>query len=130
MAEQRNKRVGRPKKAEVEAKKKGNRVALGRPKGDAAAIAEYKARLLASPKSRKVMDSIFNAALDDDHKNQSAAWKLLFDRLAPLSYFEKDKLSGGKSSINITISNTHEKGVEIQGEEIEDADFEEDDDAV
>mgnify|MGYP000046908873 FL=1 len=126
MAEQGNKRVGRPKKAEVEAKKKGNRVALGRPKGDAAAIADYKARLLASPKSRKVMDSIFNAALDDDHKNQSAAWKLLFDRLAPLSYFEKDKLSGGKASVNITISNTHDTTTVIDGEseDITDVDIE------
>jgi hypothetical protein len=95
---------GRPRKADIEAKKAGNRKAVGRPKGDAAAIAEYKARLLASPKSRKVLDSILNAALDDDHKNQAAAWKLLVDRLMPLSYFDKDKMSGGKSSVNITIT--------------------------
>jgi hypothetical protein len=45
-----------------------------------------------------------NAALDDNHKNQAAAWKLLADRLLPLSYFEKDKMVGGKPSVNITIS--------------------------
>mgnify|MGYP003127705962 CR=1 FL=1 len=66
---------GRPKKADIAAKK--NRGQVGRPKGDADAIREYKARLLASPKSRKVIDSIINAALDDNHKSQSAAWKLL-----------------------------------------------------
>ena len=96
------KRRGRPPKKAIEAKK--NRGKVGRPAGDAAAIAEYKARLLASPKSRKVLDSILNAALDDDHKNQAAAWKLLVDRLMPLSYFDKDKMNGGKSSVNITIT--------------------------
>ncbi len=98
------KRRGRPPKKAIEAKKAGNRKAVGRPKGDADAIREYKARLLASPKSRKVLDSILNAALDDEHKNQAAAWKLLMDRLMPLSYFDKDKIGGGKSSVNITIT--------------------------
>jgi len=98
------KKRGRPRKTDIEAKKAGNRKAVGRPKGDADAIREYKARLLASPKSRKVLDSILNAALDDDHKNQAAAWKLLVDRLMPLSYFDKDKMGGGKSSVNITIT--------------------------
>lgn len=98
------KRRGRPPKALVENKKKGNRGQVGRPKGDASAIEEYKARMLASPKSREVMESIFNAALDDDHKNQSAAWKLIVDRIMPLSYFEKDKLSGGRSAVSITIN--------------------------
>lgn len=92
---------GRPKKAELaEAKKRP----VGRPKGDASAIEEFKARLIASPKSKLVFDTILNAALDDEHKNQSAAWKLLVDRLLPLSYFEKDKNGGGRASVNITIS--------------------------
>ena len=103
------KRRGRPPKALVESKTKRNKV--GRPPGEAAAIAEYKARLLASPKSRKVMDSILDAALNDDHKNQAAAWKLLMDRLLPVSYFDKDKDGGGKAAVNISISG-------IGGEEI------------
>lgn len=98
------KRRGRPPKALVEQKKKGNRGQVGRPKGDASAIEEYKARMLASPKSREVMDSIFNAALDDNHKSQSAAWKLIIDRIMPLSYFEKDKLSNGRAAVSITIN--------------------------
>lgn len=95
---------GRPKKGEVVAKKGGNRGVRGRPPGDASIINEYKARMLASPKSGKVMDAIFNAALDDEHKNQAAAWKLLMDRLLPVSYFEKDKMSQGKNSVSITIT--------------------------
>ena len=103
MTEQKR-RVGRPRKKDIEAKKAGNRKAVGRPKGDADAIREYKARLLASPKSRKVMDTILNAALDDDHKNQAAAWKLVVDRIMPLSYFDEAKNTGGKAAVNITIT--------------------------
>ena len=112
-------KVGRPKKSLVDSKKEGNRNKVGRPKGDADAIKEYKARLLASPKSRKVLDSILNAALDDDHKNQAAAWKLLVDRLMPLSYFDKDKVSGGRSAVNITITGVGGEITPIGGEVIE-----------
>ena len=116
----------RPPKAKVNQKKVGHRKTLGRPKGDAAIINEYKARMLASPKSKKVMDTIFNAALDDDHKNQSAAWKLIMDRMLPVSYFEKEA-TGGRSAVSITISSlggaettiTQEKEV-IEGEVIAD----------
>ena len=99
-----SKKIGRPKKSLVESKKTGQRGKVGRPKGDAAAINEFKARLLASPKSRKVLDSILNAALDDDHKNQAAAWKLLMDRMLPVSYFDKDKEGGSRPQVSITIS--------------------------
>lgn len=96
---------GRPKKAEVAAVKKGNRAVRGRPKGDAAVMNEYKARMLASPKSAKVLEAIFNAALDDDHKNQAAAWKLVMDRIAPTALFEKDVVKdGGRSAIQINIT--------------------------
>lgn len=95
---------GRPPKKAVDQHKKKN--AVGRPKGDAAIMNEYKARMLASPKSRRVLESIFNAALDDDHKQQAAAWKLLMDRMMPVSMFEKEVNGGGSSrpSVNITIS--------------------------
>jgi hypothetical protein len=97
--------VGRPKKSEVVAQKKGSRGQVGRPKGDAAIINEYKARMLASPKSRKVLDTIFDAALNDEHKNQAAAWKLVMDRVLPVAAFEKDVVkSGGKNSISINIT--------------------------
>ena len=109
------KRVGRPKKADVVSKTVGKRQAVGRPKGDAATINEYKARMLASPKSRKVLDSILIAALDDEHKNQAAAWKLCMDRLLPVSYFEKDKLNGGSNAINISITGVGGETTVISG---------------
>jgi hypothetical protein len=102
---------GRPRKTDVVSKSKGSRGAVGRPKGDSAIINEYKARMLASPKSRKVLDAIFDAALDDEHKNQAAAWKLVMDRMLPLSYFEKDS-AGGRSAVSITISGIGSGSVE------------------
>ena len=121
------KKRGRPKKAEL-AKAKNP---VGRPRGDNSAIAEMKARLLASPKSKKVLDTILDAALDDEHKNQSAAWKLLVDRMLPVSYFEKDKDSNGRAAVNITISGVGGEAIDIgssqatqPSQDIEDIDYE------
>lgn len=98
------KKIGRPRKQDVESKKPTKRNKVGRPPGDASIINEYKARMLASPKSKKVLDSILDAALNDEHKNQAAAWKLLMDRMLPISYFEKDNANGSRPSVSITIS--------------------------
>ena len=101
----RSKTSGRPTRKEIATKSKGGRNKVGRPKGDAAIINEYKARMLASPKSRRGMDTIFEAAMDDDHKNQAAAWKLVMDRILPVAAFEKDIVqNGGKSAIQINIT--------------------------
>ena len=78
------------------------------------AIEEFKARIMNSPKSRKVLDAILDAALDDEHKNQAAAWKLLVDRMLPMSYFDKDKAGGSRPSVNITIT-----GVGSQSQSLE-----------
>ena len=97
------KKRGRPRKADVEAKKKGNRGKVGRPAGDAARINEFKARLLATS-GDKVISKIVDIALDDEHNGQMAALKMCMDRVLPLSYFDKDKAGGGKSAVSITIT--------------------------
>ena len=117
---------GRPRKTEVSAVKSGNRGAVGRPKGDASIINEYKARMLASPKSRKVLETIFDAALDNEHKNQAAAWKLVMDRILPVGAFEKDVVQGaGRNAIQINITGVGEVDVNptstIEGEIVDDA---------
>src|SRR5512137_1712433 len=102
--EPQRRKPGRPKKGELVAKKQKNKGVIGRPKGDTAIINEYKQRMLTSPKSAKVLESIFDAALNDDHKNQAAAWKLIVDRIVPVSAFEATKSGGGTPAISINIS--------------------------
>lgn len=104
-----NKR-GRPPKKDLAAIKENRPV--GRPKGDAAIINEYKLRMLNSPKSAKVLEAIYDAALDNEHKNQAAAWKLIVDRIVPVSVFEAQKSSGSAPTISINIAGLNQPTVE------------------
>ena len=94
---------GRPRKTDIEAKKKGNRGVRGRPPGDAARINEFKARLLATS-GDNVINKIIDIAQNDEHPGQMAALKMCMDRILPLSYFEKDKATGGRNAVSITIT--------------------------
>lgn len=117
------KKRGRPSKKLVEAKKKGNRGVMGRPKGDAAIMNEYKARMLASPKSQRVLQKVFDVALDDDHKNQAACMKMVIDRIAPVSSFEKDVVRGaGRNAITVNITGVGTASVQ-DDEDIIEAEF-------
>jgi hypothetical protein len=77
---------------------------MGRPKGESGIMKEYRERMLNSPKSRKVLDSILSAALDDEHKNQAAAWKIVVDRIMPVASFEKLAGASARSSITVNIT--------------------------
>lgn len=90
---------------------------VGRPKGEAGIMKEYRERMLNSPKSRKVLDSIFKAALDDNHKNQAAAWKIIVDRIVPVSGFEKEAGSSQRNAIQINITGV--EGVSLDPKEPE-----------
>ena len=116
---------GRPRKTDLDAKKPGGRGKVGRPKGDAAIINEYKARMLSSPKSELILQKILDTALDDEHKNQAACMKMVMDRILPASHFEKDKMQGGISGINISITTADPAASVNVGQDIEDADYEE-----
>lgn len=106
-----NKR-GRPKKSDLTEIKESRSV--GRPKGDAAIINEYKLRMLNSPKSAKVLEAIYDAALNDEHKNQAAAWKLIVDRIIPVSAFEQAKAGGGTPQISINITGLNSPSVNTE----------------
>ena len=97
-------KLGRPTKAAI-AKKKNPGI-VGRPPGDAARIAEFKARLLATA-GDTVITKIIETALADGHPAQGAMLKFCGERLLPLSSFEAK--SGGSApqiSINITGINS------------------------
>jgi len=96
-------KVGRPLKKDIEAKKKGNRGKVGRPAGDAARINEFKARLLGTS-GDKIIETLIHKALDPNDKDQIAALKMCVDRVLPLSMFDAAKNSGSVPQISINIT--------------------------
>lgn len=112
-------KIGRPKKSELAAVRENRPV--GRPKGTAAIINDYRDRMLNSPKSEKVLQKIFDAALNDEHQHQAAAWKLIVDRIVPVSAFDQAKQGASMPQISINISSLGTPSVETvdQVEDIE-----------
>lgn len=110
--------MARPKNTELAAVKAKNKGVIGRPKGDTAIINEYKARMLNSPKSVKVLEAIFDAALNDDHKNQAAAWKLVVDRIVPVSAFEQAKQGGSAPTVSINIMGLGQASTTISEDDV------------
>ena len=110
MAKPTGNKKGRPPKSDLKEIKENRPV--GRPPGEAAIINEYKLRMLNSPKSAKVLEAIYDAALNDEHKNQAAAWKLIVDRIVPVSAFEAAKAGGSTPQISINISGLSNPTVE------------------
>ena len=77
-------------------------VKRGRPAGMRARQLELKQTLLEHPDVPTVIETVVRTALDETHKNQTAAQKILMDRILPISKF--DKGTDFKERINITIS--------------------------
>jgi len=107
---EKKKRPGRTKKGEKAPVKR-----VGRPPGQRAAQLELQEYMYSHKSKKQVVEKLFSAALDDEHKNQGIAWKLLSDRMLPVSGFEK---LAGKSAIQINI-NTLETPQVIKGETFE-----------
>ena len=63
-------------------------VKRGRPAGMRARQLELKQTRLEHPDVPKVIETVIRDALDDNHKNQAAAQKILMDRMLPISTFE------------------------------------------
>ena len=87
----------------------------GRPKGLRTAIKKLEERLLDANRIDLVIDSIVRAACDDENKNQAAAWKLIMDRMAPMSHYDKNKL-GDRPMININVTTAGDNSIKQVGE--------------
>ena len=87
-------------------------VKRGRPAGMRARQLELKQTLSEHPDVPTIIETVVRTALDDNHKNQTAAQKILMDRILPISTF--DKGTDFKERINIiisTIPTTQEKEI-------------------
>ena len=92
-------------------------VKRGRPAGMRARQLELKQTLLEHADVSKVIETMIRAALDDNHKNQAAAQKILMDRMLPISTFEKAVDS--REKINSVINTIRPEKEVIEGEVIE-----------
>ena len=64
-----------------------------------------------------IFDTLIKVAKDPDHKNYGHASKILIERLAHISHFEKDKAEAHKGGITINIQGM------AKAEVIEDGEF-------
>ena len=92
-------------------------VKRGRPAGMRARQLELKQTLLEHPDVPKVIETVIRTALDDNHKNQTAAQKILMDRMLPISTFEK--AADSREKINIVINTIRAEKELMEGEVIE-----------
>ena len=98
----------------------------GRPAGMRAAQLELQRELLEHPDNFKVIQAVYEAALDPEHKNQIAAQKLILDRSMPISKF--DKQNDFKRNVEINIRTLRPEREEdepelIQGETIDNEEY-------
>ncbi len=121
-------KVGRPLKKDIEAKKKGNRGKVGRPAGDAERINVFKARLLGTS-GDKIIETLIHKALDVNDKDNMAALKLCVDRLLPLSVFDTAKNGGTTPQISINITGLTSPTVDADVVDMGAVEEEEDDNA-
>ena len=83
--------------------------AKGRPPGTRAAQLELQKLIFEHPKMPEVVETVFRAALDDNHKNQAAAQKLLLDRAIPISAC--DRGPDFRQQVNIVVSGITSSGI-------------------
>ena len=91
-------------------------VKRGRPAGMRTRQLELKQTLLEHPDVPKVIETVIRTALDDNHENQTAAQKVLMDRMLPISTFEKAVDS--REKINIVINTIRPEKEALEGEVI------------
>jgi len=113
---------GRPSKAALQSTKDLSK------RQQAAALKDFRARLLLNPKSPALIEKMFEIAFDDEHKQQAVALKLLADRLMPVAGFTSDGKQQAQVSINISGIGAPAGSVTVEGraedEDVEDAEYE------
>lgn len=81
---------------------------------------EYKSKILKHKDMGRVINAIFEAALDPDAKDRAVAWKMLMDRAAPAGAFTSADKASGNIQINIsTVDAKQVSGEVIEGEVVD-----------
>ena len=85
----------------------------GRPAGIRASQLALQQKLFAHPDNNKVIEAVYRAALDDDHKHLAAAQKLLMDRMLPISVCDKNADIREKITISISAVEIPERDEKV-----------------
>ena len=96
--------------------------ALGTTIGNKQRMQEFKNKLLTEENGNKVLMKVMEVAMDDEHPGQSAALKMMMDRMLPTSMFDESKPNGDRPSIQINITGIGESvsvGNTIDGEVVD-----------
>jgi hypothetical protein len=99
----------------AERKKKRPKTKMGRPVGGN--LINNAIMNISAADQEAIFQTLVKVAKDPDHKNFGHASKILTDRLAHISHFEKDKAEAHKGGITINI-----QGI-TKAEVIEDGEF-------
>ena len=111
---------GRPSKAALQSTKELSK------RQQAAALKDFRARLLLNPKSPALIEKMFEIAFDDEHKQQAVSMKLLADRLMPVAGFTSDGKQQAQVSINISGIGVPQGAVTVENaNDVEDGEYEE-----
>ena len=97
------------------AERKASRRKVGRPKGGN--LINNAILNISSEDQEAIFRTLVRVAKDPDHKNYGHASKILIERLAHISHFEKDKAEAHKGGITINIQGM------AKAEVIEDGEF-------
>lgn len=92
----------------------------GRPKGGSLVVKKFN-DLAESGDAGEAVNVLLSVAKDPDHRNWAAAQKMLLDRVANISHFEKGS-STGQVAVNINIGTVGGKqGDVIEGEVVDES---------
>jgi hypothetical protein len=91
---------------------------IGRPKGGSLSVKKFN-DLLESKEYDQANQALMAVATDPEHRHFASMQKLLQDRAAHMSHFEKAGAGSGQVAVNINISGLSKTEVDIEGEVVE-----------
>jgi hypothetical protein len=97
------------------AKRKAARKIVGRPKGGNLMVNIFQQKI-DNGDVAGAFDAILAVAKDPNHKHWGAAIKIVADRAAHISHFEKENSGGQTPVVNINIGVAEPKGIVIDSE--------------
>jgi len=85
-------------------------------------LAQWRGELMANERLPQVVKKVMDAALDDEHRHQPVAWKLVFDRILPVNGFSQAQ-GAAPNAVQVVINTvdtdsiSHERVIEHENDD-------------